>query len=126
MKSNTSKGTGTNSNQDRLNHRPDAEWLTFDICDEYRRKAEALGYTNDIDRRRELRLALQNRCDITEVEAVNILKGYHTSEYVRKYELMSGKVKAGDAMTDKEYQILQLMAALEQKEEEANMENEGI
>lgn len=52
-----------------------AELLTRAIVEEYRKRAKALPDTagQDIRERRELRIELQNRCGITELQAVNIL-----------------------------------------------------
>jgi hypothetical protein len=61
-----------------------AELLTKSIADEYRRRAMALppNGLQDIGKRRELRQELQRRCGITELMALNIINGYHTSTYV--------------------------------------------
>jgi hypothetical protein len=70
------------------------EWLTLEICNEYRRRAMQLPQDDgqDTGARRELRLELQNRCNILEIEAINILNGYHIQAYVQKYEIMSGAI----------------------------------
>ena len=53
------------------------EWLTEAICLEYKQRAEMLPSNagQDIGEWRELRLELQIRCNVTEVEAYNILRG---------------------------------------------------
>lgn len=70
------------------------EWLTAEICHEYKKRAELLSSTDgqDIGARRTLRMELQKRCHITEIEAVNILNGYNVDLYVHKYDVLSGKI----------------------------------
>ena len=61
-----------------------AELLTKKIATEYRDKALLLtnGDMQDIGKRRSLRIELQTRCNLTELEAVNIINGYHINDYV--------------------------------------------
>lgn len=40
-----------------------------------------------------MRIELQKRCNILEVEAINILNGYHIQTYVHKYGVLSGRIK---------------------------------
>ncbi len=63
------------------------EWLTYDIANRYYKKAsEAKTPTNEmVGRLLELRDELVHKYGITEIEAINILYGYHISEYVEKY-----------------------------------------
>lgn len=53
----------------------------------YNQKAKALPYNGmqDIGERRRLRQDLQERCGITELEAINILNGFHIDTYCIKY-----------------------------------------
>ncbi len=62
-----------------------AELLTRKIANEYRDKAKLLDSNGlqDIGDRRELRIALQNRCNLTELEAINIINGFHIAIYVK-------------------------------------------
>ena len=61
-----------------------AEVLTRKIAIEYRDKARLLppNCLQDIGDRRKLRVELQSRCNLTELEAVNIINGYHIGDYV--------------------------------------------
>lgn len=61
-----------------------AEVLTRKIANEYRDKARLLppNGLQDIGDRRKLRIELQSRCNLTELEAVNIINGYHIGDYV--------------------------------------------
>lgn len=61
-----------------------AELLTKKIANEYRDRARRLppNGLQDIGDRRKLRIELQNRCNLTELEAVNIINGYHIGDYV--------------------------------------------
>lgn len=65
-----------------------AEVLTRKIANEYRDRIRLLPTNGlqDIGDRRKLRMELQARCDLTELEAVNILNGYCVNEYIAKYE----------------------------------------
>ncbi len=70
------------------------EWLTAEICDEFKKRAEQLEQNNGNDSAewRKLRLELQGRCNLTEIEAVNILRGYNVKDYLQKYGLLSGEI----------------------------------
>lgn len=61
-----------------------ADLLTRAIANEYRDRAKFLPVSGlqDIGERRELRLELQNRCNLTELQAVNIINGHHIGDYV--------------------------------------------
>lgn len=60
-----------------------AELLTPSIAYAYNEKAKALPYNGmqDIGERRRLRQDLQERCGITELEAINIINGFHIDTY---------------------------------------------
>lgn len=60
------------------------EILTKAIANEYRNRALRLppNGLQDIGKRRELRKELQARCNLTELQATNIINGFHISEYV--------------------------------------------
>lgn len=61
-----------------------AELLTMKIVEEYRLRADTLPYNGlqDIGERRKLREEIQERCGLTELEAVNILNGHHVKDYI--------------------------------------------
>ena len=63
------------------------EILTREVALAYREKARALPYNGaqDIGQRRALRLELQARCGVTELEAVNILNGNNIDDYCTKH-----------------------------------------
>lgn len=69
-----------------------AELLTRAIVEEYRKRAKALPDTagQDIRERRELRIELQNRCGITELQAVNILYSWY--DYAKPGDLVDESV----------------------------------
>ena len=69
------------------------EWLTFEICNEYKAKADSLPWNDgqDTGEWRKLREELQNRCNLREIEAYNILRGYNIRDYVNKYDILSGR-----------------------------------
>lgn len=61
-----------------------AELLTRKIANEYRDRARLLSSNGmqDIGDRRKMRVELQSRYNLTELEAVNIINGYHIGDYV--------------------------------------------
>ena len=74
------------------------ELLTESIAYEYRDRAAKLPYNGmqDIGERRRLRQELQDRCGTTELEAVNILNGYHIDVYCMKYLLKARRAAEGE------------------------------
>lgn len=64
------------------------ELLTLQIAKEYVEKVAKLPYNGlqDIGKRRELRIELQNRCGLTELQAVNIINGRHIQDYIAIHE----------------------------------------
>lgn len=75
-----------------------AELLTPSIAYAYNQKAKTLPYNGmqDIGERRRLRQELQERCGTTELEAVNILNGYHIDVYCMKYLLKARRAAEGE------------------------------
>lgn len=71
------------------------EFLTRSIAYEYRERAKALPYNGmqDTGERRALRIELQERCGITELEAVNIINGFHIADYCTKYLIKAREEK---------------------------------
>lgn len=71
------------------------------------RKASELSGSSgtDIGQRRALRIELHNRCDITELEAINILNGHDIGLYVSRYEKMrvasEGKIDSSSEISSK-------------------------
>lgn len=60
------------------------ELLSRAIAKEYQRAADALvdDGIQDLGERRELRIELQKRCGLTELQAINILNGFHVKDYI--------------------------------------------
>jgi len=60
------------------------ELLTLEIAKEYQQRAKELpdNGLQDTGERRELRIELQNRCGLTELQAINILNGHHVKDYI--------------------------------------------
>lgn len=90
----------------RLKEQHKGEWITFEDCKEYYLKAQALpnnGY-QDIGERRQLRMELQKKFDLSETEAINILNGYHVHEYVQKYDnIRNLRIPDGTTVNDRVY-----------------------
>lgn len=66
-------------------------YLTKDIATEYRRRARFVTETKPFNA---IADELRQLCHITELEAVNILRGYNISDYVNKYTLLKAKEEA--------------------------------
>lgn len=71
--------------------------MTESIAYEYKNRAAKLPYNGmqDIGERRKLRQELQERCGTTELEAINILNGYHIDIYCMKYLIKSREAREG-------------------------------
>ena len=104
--------------------------LNLEVANRFRNKAKRLADKSgqDMGEFRRLKTELMDYCDVTEMEAINILRGYHIMDYIRKYEIMSGIVTvAGDAAKRKENrELLIKIAELEDEVRTAAMANEGI
>ena len=70
-----------------------AELLSKQITKEYETRASRLppNGRQDIGKRRELRIELQKRCGLPEIEAVNIINGYYADIYIAKYEMLAAR-----------------------------------
>ncbi len=80
------------------------EWLTEEICNEYRQRAKSLPNSEgeDTGAWRSLRIELQERCNLAEIEAINILRGYHIQQYLTKYGMLSGRIEMPEALKKKQ------------------------
>ena len=63
-----------------------AELITRELAKEYQAKAMALGYCEDVGEHRRLRIELQMRCGLTELDAVNLLNDRNTHDIIEKYK----------------------------------------
>lgn len=77
--------------------------MTREIAYTYRDRAKAQPYNGkqDIGGRRALRLELQERCGLTELEAVNIINGFHIDIYCMKYLIRARGAQKGKAEPEK-------------------------
>lgn len=97
-------------------------FLTDEIAVEYRRKAQNISNHQYIGELRRLGKELQERCGVTELEAINILNGNHINEYVHKYERKRSKIYVDIDLHQRNISYLQ------QEEEAADrraMEDDG-
>lgn len=80
-------------NQEHAQHK--GEWLTAEVCEYYKKEADAINEydSQDVRRHRELRLELQEKYGLTEVEAINILNGNNVSDYLLKYRRILNREK---------------------------------
>ena len=85
-----------------------AELLTPSIAYAYNEKAKALPYNGmqDIGERRRLRQDLQERCGITELEAINIINGFHIDTYCIKYLRKAREAAEGTPEPPKKFYII--------------------
>ena len=81
------------------------EWLTEEICNEYIERAKKLSQNagNDTGSWRALRIELQERCRLTEVQAVNILRDKKSNirDYLNYYGILSGEIPEPPKMREK-------------------------
>lgn len=69
-----------------------AELLTAEIVSEFQHRAAELpdNGNQDIGARRKIRKELQELCGLSEIQAINILNGFYTKDYIaikeREYE----------------------------------------
>ena len=83
------------------------EWITEEDVRVYQEKAKAINTNGqDIRTTRELRLELQKRFGLLEIEAINILNGFHAASYIKKYERIR-TLKTLDADTNKDTKDLE-------------------
>lgn len=61
-----------------------AEVLTLEIAKEYQRRAGLIADNSlqDTGERLGLRKELQKRCNLTELQALNIINGFHVKDYI--------------------------------------------
>ena len=80
------------------------EWLTEDICKEYQKRASLLDPADgqDTGSWRTLRIELQERRNIPEVMAINILRGRNIKHYCQYYGILSGAIPMPEAMKAKQ------------------------
>lgn len=77
------------------------EWLTEGICKEYLNKAAQLpSDEGDVGEWRKLRIELQKRCNITELQAYNILRGQNIKDYITYYGIISGAIPASPKLKE--------------------------
>ena len=79
------------------------EWLTEEICKEYLERARKLPQNDGSDTGtwRSLRIELQKRCNITETQAYNILRGVHIRDYLLMYGIKSGRIPMPEKLKEK-------------------------
>ena len=105
-----------------VRHRPDAEWLTYDICKHYMKLAEKITDRSICDSEfGRLCEELMERCDITETQAINILNGRHINDYVAIYNRMKTLPEISQKETEEKKGYLEWLA---KKEEEDNQPDE--
>lgn len=77
------------------NTRQKGEWLTAEVVKRYRDAVERQPSKDmqSIGERRRLRLELEEKYGITEIEAINILNGSSIGDYINKYERRKKKAE---------------------------------
>lgn len=86
-----------------------AELLTKSIVAEYQARLAVLpAYgQQDIKERRELRMELQKRCNLTELQALNVLNGFHVQEIINICERKKWEDEFNEKYGDKVNQGLE-------------------
>ena len=66
------------------------KWITNEIVKEYQKKFRVAlqNGENEVDTEMMYRLELKNIYGLTDLEAINILREYHTRDYIDKYKRM--------------------------------------
>lgn len=77
------------------------EILTLEIAKEYQRRAGLIvdNSLQDTGERRKLRKELQERCNLTELQALNIINGFHVKDYImieERKERKNGRDTGGE------------------------------
>ena len=100
----------------------------MEVATQYYKKVQRLrNNEQDIGLFRKLKKNLMDQCNVTEIEAINILRGYHISDYVKKYENLEKGIVPGDSTKFKaNRELLLKMAELEDEVKNAAMANEGL
>lgn len=89
-----------------LREKHKGDWLNLEACKEYHNRALALppNGQQDIGERRKLRIELQEKYGIAEIEAINIVNGFHFLEYVLKYENIKNlRIPSEPSLADRQY-----------------------
>lgn len=70
------------------------EWLTAEAVAAYQKRARRVSAPGgqDVGARRALRKDLQKRYGLLEIEAINILNGFHAAFYVEKYRRIKNAI----------------------------------
>ena len=71
------------------------EVLTRKLALEYQERARQIKYIEDVGERRKLRIEFQKRFGLLEIEAINLLNGYYTNDYIRRCEIRIERSKYG-------------------------------
>lgn len=89
-----------------LREKHKGEWLTMEACQDYYIRAQTLppNGRQDIGERRKLRLELQEKYGIAEIEAINIVNGFYFHEYVQKYDnIRELRIPSEASISDRQY-----------------------
>lgn len=99
-------------------HKKESEWLTIDICREYQKKGKGLSHIA----KRELQFELMERCDVTELQAINIINGFNICDYVDYYDRMRNNIALKEV--DSEYIEWLAQKDIERANRDTEIENE--
>ena len=81
-----------------LKRKHKGNWITMGIAQYYRQLAAPFLAFHDrqyVQTIRELGVELRKKYGVTELEAINILNGYHLKDYVNKYYMIRNLIPAG-------------------------------
>lgn len=79
-------------NEQHRNHK--GKWLTAEVAEAYQKRVRLLEGTSCgmTGQKYELMLELMEEYGVTQLEAVNILDGFHVADYVNKYYRIQNKI----------------------------------
>lgn len=79
-------------NEQHRNHK--GKWLTAEVVEAYQKRVRLLEGTSCgmTGKKYELMLELMEEYGVTQLEATNILNGFHVADYVNKYYRIQNKI----------------------------------
>lgn len=116
-----SKVFETSEKKQNMGNSQGKESLTREICIEYRDKAKGIiNHSMSDPTFAGLCREFVNRCNITEVMAINILKGYYINDYVATQDYVKNNAATKKKAADDSSEYLHWLAEKEAKDNELN------
>ena len=79
-------------NEQYRNHK--GKWLTAEVAEQYQARVRLLGMPSYemTGKKYELMMELMREYGVTQLEATNVLNGFHVADYVNKYYRIQNKI----------------------------------